>query len=105
MYKHHPHVHMVAVSRFVHWKKLPKYCEQLMEQGLGRINLEAPRNARNVSNYISKYLAKEGLRHRTFGIMRKVDKLNEDVDVNMKILLHYQEMKKLHGIGLRMLKQ
>ena len=74
MYKHHPHVHMVAVSRFVHWKKLPKYCEQLLDQGLGRINLEAPRNAYKVSDYISKYLAKEGFRHRTFGIMRKVDK-------------------------------
>ena len=78
MYKHHPHVHMVAVSNFVHYKKLPSYCEQLMDQGLGRINLEAPRNARKVSNYISKYLAKEGFRHRTFGIMRKVDKFEPD---------------------------
>ena len=89
MYKHHPHVHMVAVSRFVHWKKLPKYCEQLLDQGLGRINLEAPRNARKVSNYISKYLAKEGFRHRTFGIMRKVDKFepgcrckHDDMQIN-----------------------
>ena len=78
MYKHHPHVHIVAVSNFVHYKKLKKYNEQLMDQGLGRINLEAPRNARKVSNYISKYLAKEGFRHRTFGIMRKVDKFEPD---------------------------
>ncbi len=89
MYKHHPHVHMVAVSRFVHYKKLPSYCEQLLDQGLGRINLEAPRNARKVSNYISKYLAKDGFRHRTFGIMRKVDKFepgcrckHEDMQIN-----------------------
>ena len=92
MYKHHPHVHMVAVSRFVHYKKLPKYCEQLLDLGLGRINLEAPRNARKVSNYISKYLAKEGFRHRTFGIMRKADKFepgcrckHEDMGINENV--------------------
>ena len=63
--------------------------EQLLDQGLGRINLEAPKSSKKVSNYISKYLAKEGFRHRTFGIMRKVDKFepgcrckHEDMQIN-----------------------
>ena len=74
MWRHHPHVHMVAVSNFVHWKRLPKYCEMLMDLGLGRINLEAAKKSHSVAAYIGKYLAKDGFRARTFGIMRKVPK-------------------------------
>ncbi len=74
MWRHHPHVHMVAVSNFVHWKKLPGYCEMLMPLGLGRINLKAPRSSKPVARYIGKYLAKDGFRARTFGIMRNVPK-------------------------------
>ena len=74
MWRHHPHVHMVAVSNFVHWKKLPGYCELLIPLGLGRIHLQAPRSSKPVARYIGKYLAKDGFRARTFGIMRKVPK-------------------------------
>ncbi len=74
MWRHHPHVHMVAVSNFVHWKKLPGYSEMLIPLGLGRINLKAPRSSKPVARYIGKYLAKDGFRARTFGIMRKVPK-------------------------------
>lgn len=74
MWRHHPHVHMVAVSNFVHWKKLVDYCAMLIPLGLGRINLKAPRSSKPVARYIGKYLAKDGFRARTFGIMRKVPK-------------------------------
>ena len=73
-WKHHAHVHMVAVSNYVHHTKLPGYCEQLLPLGLGRINLEAPMSYNKVANYISKYLAKENQRHRSFGIMRGLEK-------------------------------
>lgn len=69
-WKHHAHCHMVAISNFVHHTKIKEYCEQLMNLGLGRINLKAPQNYRAVSTYISKYLNKENQRRRTFGIMR-----------------------------------
>ena len=65
---------MVAVSNFVHWKKLSNYCEMLLPLGLGRINMRAPRSSKPVARYIGKYLAKDGFRARTFGIMRKVPK-------------------------------
>ncbi len=88
-WKHHAHVHAVCVSNFVHHSKLSEYCEQLLPLGLGRINLKAPRNSKIVSDYISKYLAKENQRHRTFGIMRKVPKYergcickHEDMQIN-----------------------
>ena len=76
-WKHHAHVHMVAVSNYVHHSKLKKYCEQLLPLGLGRINLEAPMSYNKVANYISKYLAKENQRHRSFGIMRGLDKFEK----------------------------
>ncbi len=89
MWRHHPHVHMVAVSNFVHYTKLKQYSEMLLPLGLGRIHLKAPKGQRKVSNYIGKYLAKDGFRRRTFGIMRKVPKweenckcLHEDMEIN-----------------------
>ena len=76
VYKHHAHVHMVAVAPFVHRKNLPKFCTQLMPLGLGRINYKAPSGkykdaVRQVAGYISKYLVKDKRQARSFGIMRK----------------------------------
>lgn len=70
MWRHHPHVHMVAVSNFVHTTKLQEYCAMLLPLGLGRINLKAPKSSFKVASYIGKYLAKDGFRARTFGCMR-----------------------------------
>lgn len=70
LYKYHAHVHMVAIAPFVHKKVFKSFCEQLMPIGLGRINYEAPKYRRAVSEYISKYLVKDGRTSRTFGVMR-----------------------------------
>lgn len=70
-WRHHPHVHMVAISPFIHHSKLKVWCEQLMKIGLGRINYEAPRGKKTVARYISKYLVKDKRSSRTFGIMRQ----------------------------------
>jgi hypothetical protein len=75
IYKHHAHVHMVAVAPYVHRTKLKAFCEQLMPLGLGRINYVAPsgqyRDAvAQVAGYISKYLVKDKRQARSFGIMR-----------------------------------
>lgn len=74
-YKHHAHVHMVALAPFVHKSKLSDFCTILQPIGLGRINYVAPsgnwRSAkRKVASYISKYLTKDGRRTSTFGIYR-----------------------------------
>ena len=74
MWRHHPHVHMVAVSNFVHHKKLGDYCAMLLPMNLGRINLKAPKSSKPVARYIGKYLSKDDFRARTFGIMRSVPK-------------------------------
>lgn len=74
MWRHHPHVHCVAVSNFVHHTKLKEYCKQLEPLGLGLINLKAAKSSNTVADYIGKYLAKDNFRARTFGIMRKVPK-------------------------------
>ena len=74
MYRHHPHVHCVAVSNFIHHTKLVEYSEQLLPMGLGRINLKAAKAINTVSDYIGKYIAKDGIRKRTFGIMRSSGK-------------------------------
>lgn len=74
MWRHHPHVHCVAVSNFVHHTKLKEYCKQLEHLGLGLINLKAAKSSNTVADYIGKYLAKDNFRARTFGIMRKVPK-------------------------------
>ncbi len=65
---------MVAVSNFVHHKKLGDYCAMLLSMDLGRINLKAPKSSKPVARYIGKYLSKDGFRARTFGIMRSVPK-------------------------------
>jgi len=81
-FKHHPHVHMVAVAPYIHPTKLDKWCQQLMGIGLGRIDYEAIRVKNNdgeinysgrkrVSDYIVKYLTKTNRITRTFGVVRK----------------------------------
>ena len=76
VYKHHAHVHMVAVAPYVHRTKLKAFCEQLMPLGLGRINYVAPQGqyrdaVAQVAGYISKYLVKDKRQARSFGIMRQ----------------------------------
>ena len=74
VYKHHAHIHMVAVAPFIHSSKLSEFCEILMPLGLGRINYKAPRgkgSKAKVARYISKYLTKDGRVCASFGIMRK----------------------------------
>ena len=70
-WRHHPHVHMVAIAPFIHHTKLKKFCELLMPIGLGRINYRAPRSYGTTSRYVAKYLSKQGLNVRSFGIVRK----------------------------------
>ena len=84
MWKHHAHVHMVAVAPGVHRSKLKDFCEMLMPLGLGRINYKAPKGKwveypgvkfyltaeKQVAKYISKYLVKDQRSSRTFGILR-----------------------------------
>ena len=75
-YKHHAHIHMVAVAPFVQKKHLKSFCECLLPLGLGRLNYVAPsdknwRNAKSkVAAYIAKYLNKDGRRSSSFGIYR-----------------------------------
>lgn len=74
VYKHHAHIHMVAVAPFIHNTKLKEFCETLLPLGLGRINYVAPRGAgskNKVASYISKYLTKDGRVCASFGIMRQ----------------------------------
>ena len=70
-WKHHAHVHMVAVAPFIPRKHLVEFCECLFPIGLGRINYKVPKNSRAIASYISKYLVKDKNNSRTFGIMRK----------------------------------
>ena len=69
-WRHHPHVHMVAIAPHVHYTKLKAFCEILMPIGLGRINYKAPRSYGMTSRYIAKYLSKQHLNVRSFGIVR-----------------------------------
>jgi hypothetical protein len=74
-YKHHAHVHMVAVAPYIHPKQLKRFSECLMPLGLGRINYVAPKGhwksaKRKVASYISKYLCKDNRRTSSFGIYR-----------------------------------
>lgn len=84
MWKHHAHVHMVAIAPAIHKRKLKEFCEMLMPLGLGRINYKAPRGKwvefpgvkfyltaeKQVAKYIGKYLVKDNRSSRTFGILR-----------------------------------
>ena len=74
-YKHHAHIHMVAIAPYIHKSKLSAFCEILQPLGLGRINYVAPSGywktaKQKVASYISKYLCKEGRRTSSFGIYR-----------------------------------
>ena len=74
-YKHHAHIHMVAIAPYFSPKVLKRFCECLLPIGLGRINYVAPSGKwksakRKVASYISKYLCKEGRRTSSFGIYR-----------------------------------
>ena len=74
-YKHHAHVHMVAIAPFLPRKSLLRFSECLLPLGLGRINYVAPSGhwksaKRKVASYISKYLCKDGRRASSFGIYR-----------------------------------
>lgn len=77
-WKHHAHIHMVAIAPYIHKTKLKKFCEMLLPLGLGRINYVAPRGywkdaMSKVASYISKYLIKDKRSSRTWGILRKLD--------------------------------
>ena len=83
VYKHHAHIHMVAVAPFISKSKLKEFCEILLPLGLGRINYVAPRGAgskNKVASYISKYLTKDGRVCASFGIMRKSNLKNTHTD-------------------------
>ena len=74
VYKHHAHIHMVAVAPFISKNNLKEFCETLLPLGLGRINYVAPRGVgskNKVASYISKYLTKDGRVCASFGIMRQ----------------------------------
>jgi len=75
MWKHHAHVHMVALAPFMQRSELIEFSKSLLPLGLGRINYVAPsghwKDAKaKVAAYISKYLVKEKRSSRTWGIMR-----------------------------------
>ena len=72
-YKFHAHVHMVAIAPWIQPKKLSEWCSQLMDIGLGRINYEAVRSRKRTAIYVSKYLVKDKVQCRTFGVMRGHD--------------------------------
>ena len=88
-WKHHAHVHMVAVAPGVQRSKLKDFCEMLIPLGLGRINYKAPKGKwveypgnrfyltaeKQVAKYISKYLVKDQRSSRTFGILRGREEL------------------------------
>jgi hypothetical protein len=74
-YKHHAHIHMVALAPWMPPKTLKRFSECLLPLGLGRINYVAPSGhwksaKRKVASYISKYLCKDGRRTSSFGIYR-----------------------------------
>jgi hypothetical protein len=74
-YKHHAHVHMVAIAPYIHPRRLIHFSVCLLPLGLGRINFVAPKGhwksaKRKVASYISKYLCKDGRRASSFGIYR-----------------------------------
>lgn len=76
MWKHHAHVHMVAIAPFLPLDTLKEFSKCLLPIGLGRINYEAPQGywktaKKRVARYISKYLIKDNLSSRTFGLLRK----------------------------------
>jgi hypothetical protein len=94
-WKHHAHVHMVAVAPYMNGKKmLLEFCESLMPIGLGRINYKSPKGKwiefpgvkfyltaeKQVAKYIGKYLVKDNRSSRTFGIMRGKEELFDPLE-------------------------
>ena len=75
-YKFHAHVHMVAIAPWIQPAKLSEWCTQLMPIGLGRINYEAVKSRKRTAEYVSKYLVKDKVQCRTFGIMRGQSRKN-----------------------------
>lgn len=77
MWKHHPHVHMVAVMPVFDLEKFKEVCECLLADGLGRLNVEAfdddedDESLKRLTWYVAKYLNKDGGRLRSFGILRE----------------------------------
>lgn len=69
-YKFHAHVHMVGIAPWIHPTKLADWCAQLIPLGLGRINYEAVKSRKRTAEYVSKYLVKDKVQCRTFGVMR-----------------------------------
>jgi hypothetical protein len=77
-WKHHAHVHMVAVAPFVKRELLKEKCEALLPLGLGRVNLRTLSSddytkgqaQKAVARYVAKYLNKDGGRLRSWGVLR-----------------------------------
>ena len=80
-WKHHPHVHMVSICRYIHPTKFKEFTQCLRALGLGSIDVEIVRiktfdneinysGVKTISRYITKYLVKDGKAARTVGIMR-----------------------------------
>jgi len=70
-FKHHAHVHMLAVSPFIKKKEhFKEFSEMLMPFGLGRINYKAKEDKDSIAKYMGKYLVKENVRTRSFGVVR-----------------------------------
>lgn len=78
MYYHHPHVHMIAVCPFLDQEELAELDNQLLHSDFGAINIKAVNYDKDaatydwhVSNYLAKYLIKQGGRVSSFGCMTK----------------------------------
>ena len=86
-WKHHPHIHMVSICRYIHPTKFKEFTQCLRPIGLGSIDVEIVRiktfdneinysGVRKIGTYITKYLTKDGKAARTVGIMRRTNNLN-----------------------------
>lgn len=80
-WKHHPHIHMVSICKYIHPTKFKEFTQCLRPIGLGSIDVEIIRiktfdneinysGVRKIGAYITKYLTKDGKAARTVGIMR-----------------------------------
>lgn len=77
-WKHHPHIHMVAVAPYIKKENLDEFCGSL-RPGLGRINIKTMGSdeftrdeaRKKIARYIAKYLNKDGGRLRSWGVLRK----------------------------------
>ena len=80
-WKHHPHIHMVSICKYIHPTKFKEFTQCLRPYGLGSIDVEIVRiktfdneinysGVRKIGSYITKYLTKDGKAARTVGVMR-----------------------------------